>query len=128
MKRRIPLKFSLIILTILICLLSSCNPTQAKLNLGEKVTDVKTEYKTGFFIIDEVYESLEVVSSVNVTSGTLKYTLSDPGGNAIYAGTLEAGDILDETTLLIPLKGNYFLNLDLVGFSGEYQFNITPRD
>lgn len=128
MKRRIPLKFSLIILAIIVCLLSSCNPTQAKLNLGEKVIDVKTEYKTGFFNIDEVYETLEVVSLVNVTSGTLKYTLSDPGGNAIYAGTLESGDILDEMTSLIPLKGNYLFNLELVEFSGEYQFTITPID
>ncbi len=128
MKLRIPLKFSLIILTILISLLSSCNPTQAKLNLEEKVPDVKTEYKTGFFNIDEVFQNLEVVSFVKVTSGTLKYTLSDPGGNAIYAGTLKSGDILDETISLAPLKGNYFLNLDLVEFSGEYRFTITPRD
>jgi hypothetical protein len=128
MKQRTPIKFILFILTISLWVLSSCNSSQAKLNLGDKVLDVKTEYKTGFFNIDEVYETLEVVSIVNVTSGTLKYTLSDPGGNAIYAGTLESGDILDETTGLVPLKGNYFLNLDLVEFSGDYQFTITPRD
>lgn len=128
MKLYTSLKLKLIVLAIFLCLLSSCNPTQAKLNLGEKVTDVKTEYKTGFFMIDKAYADLEVDSFVNVTSGKLKYTLSDPGGNAIYAGTLESGDILDETTSLLPIKGNYLFNLDLVEFSGEYQFTITPRD
>jgi len=128
MKPNRTFKFILIIFIVLVLSLSACNSPQAKLNLGEKVTGAKTEYKTGFFIINEVYESLLVDSFVNVTSGTLKYTLSDPGGNAIYAGTLEPGDILDETISLPPIKGNYFLNLDLIEFSGEYQFIITPKN
>jgi len=128
MKQNSPFKFILIIFIVCVLSLSACNASQAKLNLGEKVVDVKTEYKTGFFNIEGVYDTLEVVSSVNVTSGTLKYTLSDPGGNAIYAGTLESGDTLDETISLPPIKGNYFLNLDLIEFSGEYQFIITPKN
>ena len=128
MKQNSPFKFILIIFIFCILSLSACNASQAKLNLGEKVSDVKTEYKTGFFNIDQVYKSLEVDSLVNVTSGTLKYTLSDPAGNSIYAGTLESGDILDETISLPPIKGNYFLNLDLIDFSGEYQFIISPRE
>lgn len=117
-----------IMLILFLISLTACNSTQTKLNLQEKVVDSKTEYKSAFFNIDQGRNTLEVNVSVKVNSGSLNYTLLDPGSNPIFAGTLLAGDTLEETAPLVPIKGNYVFKLELQEFSGEYHFIISHKD
>ncbi len=102
--------------------LSGCSGAVTKLNLNNTLTDAKTEYVASFFNIDQSDNPLEVVAMVKLTSGSLRYALSDPGSNMIYGGVLGEGDALDETIALEPIKGNYIFNLELKDFIGEYEF------
>lgn len=122
------MSFYRIFLIFCLLFLSACSGDQTKLNLQEKVTETRTEYKSAFFNIDQTKNTLEVYTLVNVTSGVFKYTLLDPGNNPIYAGTLQAGVILDETTPLVPIKGNYRLSLEMLDFTGDFHFTITHKN
>ncbi|MCJ7696207.1 MAG: hypothetical protein MUO40_12400, partial [Anaerolineaceae bacterium] len=81
--------------------------------------------KNGFFNIEPGQETLNIKSQVDITAGSLEYRLSDPGGMAVYAGTLNAGDTLDETFPLVAIKGNYIFYIYIEEAVGDYHFIIT---
>ncbi len=109
---------------VIICL-PACSATVTKLNLENTITAAKTEYLTSFFNIDNTEKPLSFTALASSTDGSLRYALTDPFGIMVYGGTLNEGQSLDETMPLPPLKGNYIFNLNLIDFSGEYNFTIN---
>jgi hypothetical protein len=58
--------------------------------------------------------------TLHVSEGSFVYTLVDPHGTVVWQGRVNAGESLNESRPLKPVRGKWVLTLDMENATGSY--------
>jgi hypothetical protein len=111
-----------------LCLLAAAACSRPTLELEETQSfrdATRTQSMEGF--VPEGTEELSLSLDLRVERGTAAYRLRDPQGVVRWEGELTSGGRMTDRRELEPVVGNWRLDLQMVGATGEYEARWLGR-